>query len=78
LIRQASRTFGGRGRSRPAPLDDLLAPEDTERAERVAAKLAELAPLWQRLPVDGELVFTWPSTVPCFRHRAPAGRRGVC
>lgn len=49
--------------TRPAP-SSALSREDAERVERVVARLEELAPLWNQLPVGGELVFTWPSAVP--------------
>jgi hypothetical protein len=38
--------------------------EDVPRIERVLARLDQLAPLWGALPVQGELVFEWPSVVP--------------
>lgn len=34
---------------------------DAARVERVVSRLDELAPLWNRLPVGGQLVLTWPS-----------------
>ncbi|WP_437548065.1 hypothetical protein WME97_48605 [Sorangium sp. So ce367] len=55
--------------SRPAPRESLSS-EDARRVDRVVLRLEELAPLWNQLPVGGELAFTWPSVVP----RA-AGRR---
>lgn len=33
---------------------------DVERVERVVSRLDQLAPLWNQLPVGGELAFTWP------------------
>jgi hypothetical protein len=48
--------------SRPAP-DCSLSSEDAGRVERIVARLAALAPLWNRLPIGGELAFVWPSTV---------------
>jgi hypothetical protein len=47
--------------SRPAP-DCSLSPDDTKRVERIVARLAALAPSWNRLPIGDELVFVWPST----------------
>jgi hypothetical protein len=49
--------------SRPAP-SSTLSPEDARRVDRVVARLEQLASLWNRLPVGGELVFTWPSALP--------------
>jgi hypothetical protein len=46
-------------------------PEDAERIERVLARLDELAPIWNSLPVDAELAFVWPSLTP---HRASSCR----
>lgn len=34
---------------------------DAARVERVVSRLDQLAPLWNRLPVGGELALTWPS-----------------
>jgi hypothetical protein len=34
---------------------------DVARVERVVARLDQLAPLWNQLPVGGELTLTWPS-----------------
>lgn len=34
---------------------------DAARVERVVSRLDELAPLWNQLPVGGELALTWPS-----------------
>ncbi|HEX5657463.1 MAG TPA: hypothetical protein VFX59_09710 [Polyangiales bacterium] len=53
---------------RPDPLrkaPDLEHAEDAARIERVVSKLDVLAPLWRALPVEGELVFEWPSVLPC-------------
>jgi len=36
---------------------------DAARVERIVARLDQLAPLWNRLPVGGELALTWPSLV---------------
>lgn len=49
--------------SRPAPREPL-SPEDAKRVERVVHRLDELAPLWNQLPMGGELLFTWPNVVP--------------
>jgi hypothetical protein len=48
----------------------VLRPDDAARVERVVARLDALAPLWRALPVEGELVFDWPSLEPavCPRH----------
>lgn len=40
-----------------APISAL----DAERVERVVSRLDQLAPLWHRLPIGGELALTWPS-----------------
>lgn len=34
---------------------------DAARVERVVSRLDQLAPLWNQLPVGGELTLTWPS-----------------
>lgn len=34
---------------------------DAARVERVVSRLDQLAPLWNQLPVGGELALTWPS-----------------
>jgi hypothetical protein len=34
---------------------------DAARVERVVGRLDQLAPLWNRLPVGGELALAWPS-----------------
>jgi len=47
--------------SRPAP-DCSLSADDAKRVDRIVARLAALAPLWNQLPVGGELAFIWPST----------------
>ncbi|HKO47832.1 MAG TPA: hypothetical protein VJV79_08915 [Polyangiaceae bacterium] len=47
--------------ARPAPYWSVSA-EDAGRVERIVARLAALAPLWNQLPVGGELAFVWPST----------------
>jgi hypothetical protein len=39
-------------------------PEDTERIERVLARLDQLAPIWHALPIDAEMAFVWPSLTP--------------
>lgn len=53
---------------RPDPLrvapQTSLSDDDARRVARVVARLEELAPLWNQLPVGGALVFTWPSLVP--------------
>ena len=49
--------------SRAAPNVSLSA-DDAKRVERIVARLAALAPLWNRLPIGGELAFVWPSTEP--------------
>lgn len=41
-----------------------LSETDARQVDRVVARLEELAPLWNRLQVGEELVFTWPSLVP--------------
>lgn len=53
------------GRIAPVPQK-----QDVSHIERVIARLEALAPLWRALCVGGELVFTWPSTVPSnvYRH----------
>jgi hypothetical protein len=33
---------------------------DSARVERVVSRLDQLAPVWNHLPVGGELAFTWP------------------
>jgi hypothetical protein len=38
--------------------------EDAERIERVLARLDQLAPIWNALPVDAEMAFVWPSLTP--------------
>lgn len=48
--------------SRPLPESSLSA-DDARRVDRVVARLEELAPTWNRLPVGGELAFAWPSVV---------------
>jgi hypothetical protein len=53
--------------SRPAPAS-TLSPFDAERVERVVTRLELVAPMWNQLPVGGELVFTWPSAVPSAEH----------
>jgi hypothetical protein len=55
--------------SRPAPRESLSG-QDARRVARVIVRLEGLAPLWNQLPVGGELAFTWPSVVP----RAPGWR----
>lgn len=52
--------------SRSAPRWEL-SDADARRLERVVQRLEELAPLWNRLQVGDELVFTWPSLVPRVR-----------
>ena len=56
--------------SRPTPAG-LLSPDDAERADRIVARLTELAPLWNQLPIGGELVFVWPSTKASTRGERP-------
>lgn len=58
---------------RPAP-QLSLSPEDAARAARVVARLTELAPAWNQLPVGGELVFTWPGLTPRVRVPQDASR----
>jgi len=41
----------------PSPVSKL----DAARVERVVCQLDQLAPLWNRLAVGGELAFTWPN-----------------
>jgi hypothetical protein len=41
----------------PSPTSTI----DSARVERVVSRLDQLAPLWNRLPVGGELALTWPS-----------------
>jgi hypothetical protein len=48
--------------------EEPLSPDDAARVARVVDRLDRVAPLWKALPVDGELVFTWPSAEPS---RAP-------
>lgn len=42
---------------------------DAARVERVVSRLDQLAPLWNRLPVGGELALTWPSLAAHCAHR---------
>jgi hypothetical protein len=49
--------------TRPAP-SVALTPADARRVEQVVARLDALAPLWNVLPIGGELAFTWPDTLP--------------
>ena len=37
---------------------------DAARVERIVSRLDQLAPLWNQLPVGGELALTWPSLSP--------------
>ena len=37
---------------------------DAARVGRIVSRLDQLAPLWNRLPVGGELALTWPSLSP--------------
>lgn len=60
--------------SRLAPTIHLT-PEDATCVTRIVARLEELAPLWQALPLGGELAFTWPSVVPQVRERGQLGRK---
>jgi hypothetical protein len=39
-------------------------PEDTKRIERVLARLDQLAPIWNSLPIGAEMAFVWPSLTP--------------
>jgi hypothetical protein len=48
---------------RTAPNVSLSA-DNAKRVERIVARLAVLAPLWNRLPIGGELAFVWPSAAP--------------
>lgn len=43
--------------SPPSPVSAL----DAARVERIVSRLDQLAPLWNQLPVGGELALTWPS-----------------
>jgi len=45
--------------SRPAPATALSA-EDAGRVARVVERLDAVAPIWNGLPVGGEMVFEWP------------------
>jgi hypothetical protein len=58
-----------RRRHGQSPAPDRNAPvlqvEDAAHVERVLTRLDSLAPLWRELPIDGELVFEWPSARPC-------------
>lgn len=38
-----------------------LSATDAARIERVVSRLDQLAPLWNQLPVGGELALTWPN-----------------
>jgi hypothetical protein len=50
---------------RPNPafgsVPSLASALDAVRVERVVSRLDQLAPLWNRLPVGGQLALTWPS-----------------
>jgi hypothetical protein len=50
----------------PGRVAPLLLPssEDAELIERVLARLDQLAPIWNALPVDAEMTFVWPSLTP--------------
>jgi hypothetical protein len=37
---------------------------DAARVERIVSRLDQLAPIWNQLPVGGELALTWPSLSP--------------
>lgn len=53
------------------PPPAALTPDDAPRVDRVVTRLDALAPAWNRLPIGGALVFTWPGLVP--RVELPAG-----
>jgi hypothetical protein len=57
-----------RNGQRPDPTrpfkDEPLTVHDAARVTRIVDRLDLLAPLWRALPVDGELVFVWPSAEP--------------
>lgn len=38
--------------------------EEAELIERVLVRLDQLAPIWNALPIDAEMVFVWPSLEP--------------
>ena len=44
--------------------------DDAQRIERVLARLDQLAPIWNALPVDAELAFLWPTLTPQLRHES--------
>jgi hypothetical protein len=61
---------------RPDPgrtFKDDLSREDAARVKRVVDRLDQLAPLWNALPVSGELVFEWPSAEPAEAPRRMSG-----
>jgi hypothetical protein len=49
--------------TRPAPPATASA-EDAARIDRVVARLGQLAPVWNALPVGGRMVFSWPGLQP--------------
>jgi hypothetical protein len=49
--------------SRPHPVARVSA-QDQAQIDRIVQRLDRLAPVWNRLPVGGELVFEWPSLEP--------------
>lgn len=59
-------TFRRQHGKRPDPAREppVVAAEDAADVERVVARLDAIAPLWRELPVNGELVFDWPSATP--------------